>query len=90
VGGYLAAGAVQLQALRDARTSAAMHAALVTTATRWAFIAAAVTTAVALATAPARRRVARPIVGKLDGSGESSASGGGLAHTREDHFPGTR
>jgi len=33
--------------------------------------------------------VARPIVGKLEGIGESSASGGGLAHDREDH-PGTR
>jgi hypothetical protein len=33
--------------------------------------------------------VARPIVGKLDRSGESSASGDGLAHAREDHLPGT-
>ena len=33
---------------------------------------------------------ARRIAGKLDGSGESSASGGGLAHAREDHLPGTR
>ena len=39
---------------------------------------------------PVRRPAVRPIVGKLDGSGESSASGGGLAHHREDHLPGTQ
>ena len=57
VGGYLAAGAVQLQALQAARTAAAVHTALITTTARWALLAAAVTTAVALvmAAAPARR-----------------------------------
>jgi hypothetical protein len=49
VGGYLAAGAVQLQALQGARTPAAVHAALAATATRWALMAAVVTAAVALA-----------------------------------------
>jgi hypothetical protein len=57
VGGYLAAGAVQLQALQDARTAAAVHTGLVTTTTRWALLAAVVTAAVALvmAAAPGRR-----------------------------------
>jgi hypothetical protein len=57
-GGYLAAGAVQMQALSGARTSAAVHAALLTATTRWALIAAAVTAAVALALAfaPVRRQ----------------------------------
>ena len=57
VGGYLAAGAVQYQALQGARTVAAVHAALVTTTTRWALLAAVVTAAVALvmAAAPGRR-----------------------------------
>ena len=95
VSGYLAAGAVQLQALQGARTTAAVQVALVATTARWALIAAAVTGAgIGRPRTPARRRsggqVARQIVGKLDGSGESSASGGGLAHDREDHFPGTR
>src|SRR5580704_7858663 len=107
VSGYLAAGAVQLQALQAARTAAAVHAALVTTTARWALLAAVVTAAVALVMAaapggagppgrrtPARRRsgrpAARPIVGKLDDSGESSASGGGLAHHREDYLLGTQ
>jgi hypothetical protein len=48
VGGYLAAGAAQLQALQAARTAAAVHAALVTTTARWALLAAVVTAAVAL------------------------------------------
>jgi hypothetical protein len=58
VGGYLAAGAVQMQALSGARTSAVVHAALLTATTRWALIAAAVTAAVALALAfaPVRRQ----------------------------------
>ena len=51
VGGHLAAGAVQLQALQDARTAAAMHAALVSTTARWALTAAVIAAAVALATA---------------------------------------
>jgi hypothetical protein len=57
VGGYLAAGAVQYQALQAARTAAAVHAALVTTTTRWALLAAVVTAALALvmAAAPGRR-----------------------------------
>jgi hypothetical protein len=57
VGGYLAAGAVQLQALQAARTGAPVHAALVTTTVRWALLAAVVTAAVALvmAAAPAGR-----------------------------------
>jgi hypothetical protein len=57
VGGYLAAGAVQLQALQAARTAAAVHAALVTTMARWALLAAVVTAAIALvmAAAPGRR-----------------------------------
>jgi hypothetical protein len=57
VGGYLAAGAVQLQALQDARTTVAVHTGLVTTTTRWALLAAVVTAAVALvmAAAPGRR-----------------------------------
>ena len=61
VSGYLAAGAVQLQALQAARTAAAVHTALVTTTARWALLAAVVTTAVALvmAAAPARRGLTR-------------------------------
>jgi hypothetical protein len=57
VGGYLAAGAVQLQALEAARTAAAVHAALVTTTAGWALLAAVVTAAAALvmAAAPTRR-----------------------------------
>ena len=57
VGGYLAAGAVQYQALQGARTVAAVHAALVTTTTRWALLAAVVTATIALvmAAAPGRR-----------------------------------
>jgi hypothetical protein len=51
VGGHLAAGAVQSQALQDARTAAAVHAALVSTAARWALIAAVVTATAALAAA---------------------------------------
>jgi hypothetical protein len=62
VGGYLAAGAVQLQALQTARTAAAVHAALVTTTARWALLAAVVTAAVALiiAAAPGRRAGGTP------------------------------
>jgi hypothetical protein len=41
--GYLAAGAVRLQALGQARTVATVHAALITTSVRWALVAAAVT-----------------------------------------------
>jgi hypothetical protein len=57
VGGYLAAGAVQVQAFQAARTAAAVHVALVTTTVRWALLAAVVTAAVALvmAAAPERR-----------------------------------
>lgn len=56
VGGYLAAGAGQLQALQAARTAAAVHTALVTTTARWALLAAVVTTAVALVMAAASAR----------------------------------
>ena len=49
--GYLAAGAVQLQALGQARTVAAVHAALITTSVRWALVAAAVSAVGALAMA---------------------------------------
>ena len=56
VGGYLAAGAVQLQALQAARTAAAVHTALITTTARWALLAAVVTTAVALVMAAASAR----------------------------------
>lgn len=61
VAGYLAAGAVRLQALAGARTAAAAHAALAATTSRWAFLAAAVTATVALvmAVGPARRGTAR-------------------------------
>jgi len=61
VGGYLAAGAVQLQAFQAARTAAAVHVALVTTTVRWALLAAVVTAAVALvmAVAPERRGATR-------------------------------
>ena len=54
--GYLAAGAVQLQALGQARTVAAVHAALITTSVRWALVAAAVSAVGALAMA----RMPRP------------------------------
>lgn len=62
VGGYLAAAAVQLQALQAARTPAVVHAALVTTMARWALLAAVVTAAVALlmAAAPGRRAGGTP------------------------------
>jgi hypothetical protein len=62
VGGYLASGAVRLQALQGARTAAAVHAALVATTVRWAFLAAAVTATIALvmAVAPGRRGSVRP------------------------------
>jgi hypothetical protein len=56
VSGYLAAGAMQLQALQAARTAAAVHSALVTTTARWALLAAVVTAAVALVMAPAAAR----------------------------------
>jgi hypothetical protein len=74
VGGYLAAGAVQLQALQDVRTAAAIHAALVTTATRWTFIAAAVTIAVALATIPAPARLRKNTAAR-GGNGAAPDSG---------------
>ena len=46
--GYLAAGAVQLQALGQARTVNAVHAGLITTSVRWAVVAAAVSGVAAL------------------------------------------
>ena len=60
VSGYLAAGAVQLQALQGVRTTAAVQTALVATMARWALIAAAVTGAAALAVATASRPRAHP------------------------------
>ena len=51
VAGCLASGAVQLQALGQARTVAAVHAALISTSIRWALIAAAVSATAALALA---------------------------------------
>jgi hypothetical protein len=60
VAGYLAAGAVQLQAFQDARTAAGVHAALVATAARWDLVSAAATGAVALALAAAPRRRSSP------------------------------
>ncbi len=55
--GYLAAGAVQLQALGQARTVTAVHAALITTSVRWALVAAAVSgvAALVLACTPGRK-----------------------------------
>jgi hypothetical protein len=60
VGGYLAAGAVQLQALQDARTAADVHGALVVTAARWNLVAAVATATVALALAAATRWRSNP------------------------------
>jgi hypothetical protein len=62
VGGYVAVAAVQLQALRGARTSVAVHAALVSTTAHWALISAGLTGVLALLTAagPARRRSGGP------------------------------
>jgi hypothetical protein len=54
--GYLAAGAMQLQALGRARTMAGVHAALITTSVRWALVAAVVSAVGALAMA----RTSRP------------------------------
>lgn len=61
VAGYLAAGAVQFQALQHAQTAAAARTALVATSARWALLAAGVTAAVALviAVAPGLRGPAR-------------------------------
>jgi len=60
VAGYLAAGAVQLRALADARTAQAVRGALVTAAGHWALVAAAVSAAAALAMAcTAGRRASR-------------------------------
>ena len=56
VGGYLAAGAVQLRALSGATTVPAAHAALATAAGRWTLTAAALAGAVALALACIGRR----------------------------------
>ena len=55
--GYLAAGAVQLQALGQARTVTAVHAALITTSVRWGLVAAAVSgvAALVLACTPGRK-----------------------------------
>ncbi len=55
--GYLAAGAVRLQALGQARTVTAVHAALITTSVRWALVAAAVSVvaALVLACTPGRK-----------------------------------
>ncbi len=53
VAGYLAAGAVQFQALQHAQTAAAVRTALVATSARWAVLAAGVTAAVALVIAVA-------------------------------------
>jgi hypothetical protein len=49
--GYLAAGAVQLQALGQARTVTAVHAALIATSVRWGLVAAAVSGVAALVVA---------------------------------------
>jgi hypothetical protein len=69
VAGYLAAGAVQLRALADARTAQAVRGALVTAAGHWALVAAAVSAAAALAMActPGRwpsRKPGHPAVGR--------------------------
>ena len=66
VGGYLAAGAVQLRALTGATTVPAAHAALATAAGRWTLTAAALAGAVALALAciGRRRTGARPGPGR--------------------------
>ena len=56
VGGYLAAGAVQLRALTGATTVPAAHAALATAAGHWTLTAAALAGAVALALACIGRR----------------------------------
>jgi hypothetical protein len=66
VGGYLAAGAVQLRALTAATTVPAAHAALATAAGHWTLIAAALAGAVALALAciGRRRTGARPSPGR--------------------------
>jgi hypothetical protein len=61
VSGYLAAGAVQLQALQGARTTAAVQAALTATTARWVLLAAVVTGATALAVATASGRPAHPM-----------------------------
>jgi hypothetical protein len=61
VAGYLAASAVQFQALQHAQTATAVRTALVATSSRWALLAAGVTAAVALviAVAPGPRGPAR-------------------------------
>jgi hypothetical protein len=51
VGGYIAVTAVQLRALRGARTSVAVHAALVSTTATWALSSAGLTGVLALLTA---------------------------------------
>ena len=56
VGGYLAAGAVQLRALTGATTVRAAHAAPATAAGHWTLTAAALAGAVALALACIGRR----------------------------------
>jgi len=66
VGGYLAAGAVQLRALTAATTVPAAHTALATAAGHWTLTAAALAEAVALALAciGRRRTGARPSPGR--------------------------
>jgi hypothetical protein len=66
MGGYLAAGAVQLRALTGATTVPAAHAALATAAGHWTLTAAALAGAVALALAciGRRRTGARPSPGR--------------------------
>ena len=66
VGGYLAAGAVQLRALTGATTVPAAHAALATAAGHWTLTAVALAGAVALALAciGRRRTGARPSPGR--------------------------
>jgi hypothetical protein len=66
VGGYLAAGAVQLCALTGATTVPAAHAALATAAGRWTLTAAALAGAFALVLAciGRRRTGARPSPGQ--------------------------
>lgn len=84
VAGYLAAGALQLQALAGDRTGAAIHNALVLAAGRWSLLAAAVTAIVALALAgTAARSTAGPSGGELDdieGGSLPAGAGGALDH----------
>jgi hypothetical protein len=72
--GFLAAGAVQLHALADARTASAVHAALVAGASRWALAAAVVTATAGLALACATGRRAGPAGRRHAGSWVSCGS----------------